>query len=67
MIGYNPIQFKSGDTIQSVYDSKVYEVIEPDKKGMAKLKNIETLGIENWNSCNNPHFKIFEGQLTLTF
>lgn len=66
MIGNNPIVFKLGDTIQSVYDCKIYEVVDPDKKGMAKLRNVETNGLENWNSCNNPHFKIFEGQLRLT-
>ena len=61
----NPISFKQGDFIRSVYDLKVYEVIEPDKKGMAKLLNTETNGIENWNSCNNPHFLKQEKQLQL--
>jgi len=53
----NPCCFTAKDFIESIYSGKVYQIIEPNKKGMAKLKNIETELVENWNSCNNPHFK----------
>lgn len=61
----NPIAFKKGEFIKSVYDYKIYEVFEPDKKGMSILINTETNGKENWNSCNNPHFIKQEKQLQL--
>lgn len=52
----NPCNFSQGELIKSVYTGKLYTVIEPDKNGMAKLKN-EYGEIETWNACNNPHFK----------
>ena len=61
----NPIEFKHKDIIESVYSNKLYKVIEPDKKGMAILLNIETGLKENWNSCNNPHFIKSSNQLKL--
>ena len=42
-----------------------YKVIEPDKKGMAKLLNLDTNEEEDWNSCNNNHFNKLEGQLDI--
>ena len=62
---YNPKDFNINDIIESVYSVNLYKVIEPYKKGMAKLKNVDTLMIENWNSCNNPHFVKAESQLKL--
>jgi DNA repair protein RadC len=53
--GLNPREFKAGDFVKSVYDGKIYEVIEPDNKGMAKLRN-EAGTIEPWNAYNNAHF-----------
>ena len=61
----NPKDFKKGDVIIDVYSNRVYEVIEPDKHGMAKLK------IENYtkvlNAYNNPRFEKADGQLSLAF
>lgn len=42
-----------------------YKVIEPDKKGMAKLLNLDTNEEEDWNSCNNNHLNKLEGQLEI--
>lgn len=61
----NPINFNKGDFLRSVYSDKYYEVIEPDKRGMATLYDIETGRSETWNSCNNPHFEKKQPQLKL--
>lgn len=61
----NPISFKPKEFIKSVYSNKIYEVLEPDKKGMAILINTETNSKEHWNSCNNPHFIKIEKQLEI--
>jgi hypothetical protein len=60
-----PIEFKKQDFIKSVYSNKIYEVMEPDKKGMAILRNTETNRKENFNACNNPHFVKQENQIKL--
>lgn len=61
----NPVNFKPKDFIISVYTGKVYEVIENDKNGMAKLLNTQTGIEEDWNASNNPHFKLTISQLQL--
>lgn len=53
---YNPNRFKKDELIKDVHTEKVYKVIEPDKKGMAKLQNLESGIVENWNACNNYRF-----------
>ena len=60
----NPIDFKPEQIVMSVYSNKVYMIME-HKKGMSKLLNVETGRIENWNSCNNPHFTEANAQLKL--
>lgn len=59
----NPIEFKPGELIMSIYTNKMYEVIE-HKNGISKLHNIQTGIIENWNSNNNAHF-VKQNQLQL--
>ena len=59
----NPIEFKPGESIMSIYTNKMYEVIE-HKNGISKLYNIQTGIIENWNSNNNAHF-VKQNQLQL--
>lgn len=61
----NPIHFNKGDFVRSFYSEKHYEVIEPDKRGMAILLDVETGRKEDWNSCNNPHFEKQTPQLKL--
>lgn len=61
----NPKDFKKGELAQSIFTGKIYEVVEPDKKGMAKLINTGTGIKEDWNACNNPHFKKFDNQYSL--
>ena len=66
IIGFNPFNFSMNDTITSVYSSKIYKVIVPDKNGIAKLLNIKNNVIENWNSYNNPHFTKCKSELQLS-
>jgi hypothetical protein len=54
--GLNISKFKNGDIIKSVYSGLEYEVVEANKRGMAKLKNLKTGKTEPWNADNNPHF-----------
>ena len=61
----NPKDFNVGDKIVNVYSGRVYEVIEPDKHGMAKLKIGNA--IQDWNAYNNSKFEKAEGQLTMVF
>jgi hypothetical protein len=56
--GLNPYEYNKGDKIRSIYTRLQYQVIEPDKKGMANLKNLKSGEVEDWNACNNPHFEI---------
>jgi hypothetical protein len=67
MQALNPISFQKGDFIKSVYDGKVYEVKDPDKKGMAKLREENSDRSEDWNSCNNPHFIKIPAQTQIQF
>lgn len=48
--------FKKGDVIKDDFGTSTYEVIEPDKKGMGQIRNIETNEVETWNAHNNPRF-----------
>lgn len=61
----NPKDFKIGDIIRNVYTGRIYEVIEPDKHGMAKLKTDNS--IQDWNAYNNCKFEKAEGQLSFAF
>lgn len=73
--GLNPKEFQKGDHIRDIYSGAVYEVVESDKKGMAKLRvvkartketetgkgvGIEVGKVEDWNAYNNPHFRKLE-------
>lgn len=60
----NPSDFDKGTYIQSVHTAKVYEIIEPNKKGMAVLIN-EDGQKEDWNALNNSHFVKFTGQIKM--
>jgi hypothetical protein len=57
-IGQNPIKFNIGDIIESIYNKQKYKVIDPDKKGIAKLLNLESNVVQDFNSTSNPHFKL---------
>lgn len=61
----SPTHFQENQLIQSVYSLKIYQVIVSDKAGMAKLLNINSGRVEDWNACNNPHFIATDGQLKL--
>lgn len=52
----NPIEFKEGEVIRSVYDGELYRVEKFYGNGMVLLYNINCRANENWNSCNNQHF-----------
>jgi hypothetical protein len=57
-IGQNPIKFNIGDIIESIYNKQKYKVIDPDKKGISKLLNLESNVVQDFNSTSNPHFKL---------
>jgi hypothetical protein len=64
-MAFNPSHFKKGQMVVSVYSGTDYEIIEPDKKGMAKLMELDTGLITVWNAHNNTHFNSMNTQLKL--
>ncbi len=58
-------QFKPGDIIADQYSKNHYQVVEPDKNGMSKIRNLDTNIVEIWNAYNNNRFHKLEGQLSL--
>lgn len=58
--GYNPAHFKKGDFVIDKYRRDIYEIIEPDKRGMAVLENIKTKWRQDYNAHNNAHFILYE-------
>lgn len=65
----NPASFQIGNIVQSVYSGLLYKIVEPNKNGMSKLKNIRTGQVEDWNAENNPRFKQLDkgGQVRMYF
>jgi hypothetical protein len=61
----NPVNLKNGDIVADKYNNNHYKVVVNDKNGMAKMKNLTSKVIENWNSCNNDRFYRLKGQLEL--
>ena len=61
----NLYEFSAGDMVGDVYTGEHYEVLEPDKKGMAKIRNVSDGKLEEWNAYNNNRFYKLKGQLSL--
>lgn len=61
----NLFEFKEGDIIGDKYSDNHYQVIEPDKSGMAKIRELSDGGVEDWNAYNNNRFYKMKGQLSL--
>lgn len=61
----NLFEFKKGDIIGDRYSDNHYEVIEPDKSGMAKIRKLSGGCVEDWNAYNNNRFYKMKGQLSL--
>ena len=61
----NLFEFKEGDIIRDKYSDNHYEVIEPDKSGMSKIRKLSDGGVEYWNAYNNNRFYKMKGQLSL--
>lgn len=61
----NIYEFHPGDKIADRYTSTHYEVLVPDKNGMAEIRNLHTGSVEVWNAYNNNRFFKLEGQLSL--
>lgn len=61
----NPNAFVPNTLVACMFTGLQYRVIEPDKKGMAKLLNVKTGRYEPWNACNNPRFYPLSEQLDL--
>lgn len=52
----NPIEFKEGSIIQSVYTGEIYRVDKFYGNGMVLLYKVKNRVMENWNAYNNRHF-----------
>lgn len=61
----NIYQFNPGDTIEDKYTGAHYQVVEPDKNGMSRIRNLATGIVETWNAYNNNRFHKLEGQLSV--
>ena len=58
----HPYEFKKGVVVESWPHREFYEVIEPNKKGMAKFKNLDTGGMHDFNSTCNQFFIYAKGR-----
>lgn len=58
--GHHTKDFNKGDIVRDIYRGHIYEVIEPDKRGMGHLRNVDTDEIETLNAHNNAHFEKYE-------
>lgn len=58
-------EFRPGYIARDIYTGVHYEVIEPDKRGMAKVENVVTHDISKWNAYNNNRFERLKGQLEM--
>lgn len=58
-------QFNQDDIISDQYSNTHYQIVEPDKNGMSKIRNLDTNIVETWNAYNNNRFHKLEGQLSL--
>lgn len=56
-IGSHTKDFQKSDIVQDIYTGEVFEIIEADKKGMGKLRNVDDDSIRTLNAHNNAHFK----------
>lgn len=56
--GKNSKNFKKGDIVKDIYTGEILEVIEPDKRGMGKMRNVETGSISTPNADNNAHYEL---------
>ncbi len=48
--------FKKGDIVKDVYTDEVFEIIEPDKRGIGHLRNVDTDEITTINAHNNARY-----------
>lgn len=58
-IGVNLNTFRRGDYVRDVYDGTVYEVINPDRNGMATIRD-SSGSVKTLNAYNNPHYEAAE-------
>lgn len=57
--GYHTKDFKKGDIVKDIYSDQIYEVIEPDKKGMGYLRNVDDDSISTPNAYNNARYTLY--------
>lgn len=58
--GKHTKDFNKGDIIRDIHSGHIYEVIEPDKRGMGKLRDVDTNEIRTPNAHNNAHYEKYE-------
>lgn len=49
-------EFQKGDIVKNIYTNEVFEVVNPDKKGMGELRNVDNDSIDTPNAHNNAHY-----------
>ena len=49
-------EFQKGDIVKNIYTNEVFEVVNPDKKGMGELRNVDSDIIDTPNAHNNAHY-----------
>lgn len=52
----NTKDFQPGDIVRDIYTAKRYEIIVPDKRGMGKIRDLDTDKVGPMNAYNNPYF-----------
>lgn len=57
--GKHTKDFQKGDIVKNIYTGEISEVLEADKQGMGKLKNVENGNISTPNAHNNAHYKLY--------
>lgn len=49
-------EFQKGDIVKNIYTNEVFEVVNPDKRGMGELRNVDSDIIDTPNAHNNAHY-----------
>ena len=64
--GKHTKDFQKGDIVKNIYTGEVSEVLEADKQGMGKLRNVENGNISTPNAHNNAHYELHTQKTTKT-
>lgn len=54
---YHTKDFQKGEIVRDVYTDQVYEIIEPDKRGMGEIRDVDTNEKHTLNAHNNARYQ----------